>query len=300
MPSGGRPALVFAICLALLTTGCLARRRVITRKGGSPGQQLASAGKAALLSRVEQTFRSIQTLSATVDMVPALGSAEKGKVTEYKDVRGYVLFRKPDDIRIIGLYPVVRNKAFDMVSDGEEFQLYVPAKNRFIVGEDDLIQPSKNKLENLRPRHFRDALLVQPVLKGESAFLENITDEESAVYVLHIVSRKNDGEIVPERSIYFHRIGLTLDRQIIFDENGNILTDARYRQWEPFDGISFPKQIEINRPRDEYGVVLNVVKLEINKPLTDSQFALEQPEGSVLQVLGKKPSGEAANGNGKD
>ena len=34
----------------------------------------------------------------------------------------------------IGLFPVVRNKAFDMVSDGTSFKLYLPAKNRFVVG----------------------------------------------------------------------------------------------------------------------------------------------------------------------
>jgi hypothetical protein len=235
-------------------------------------------------------------------MVPALGSADTGKITEYKDVRGYILFRKPDDIRIVGLYPVVRNKAFDMVSDGEQFKLYVPAKNRFIVGRDELVQPSKNKLENLRPRHFLDALLVAPPRKDETAVLLNITDEETATYILHLVRRRAGGELAPSRTIHFDRVALTLERQILFDDNGNILTDARYREWNTFDGIAFPKQIEVNRPRDEYGMVLSVVKLEINKKLDNSQFALDQPEGSTLQVLGEKPKTGArdASANGKN
>ena len=83
-------------------------------------------------------------------MVPALGTAEKSQITEYKDVRGYILFRKPEHIRIIGLYPVVRNKAFDMVSDGSTFRLYIPAKNRFVTGRNEVTVLSKNKLENLR------------------------------------------------------------------------------------------------------------------------------------------------------
>ena len=56
-------------------------------------------------------------------MVPAVGSVNKGKITEYKDVLGYILFKKPDEMRLIGLYPVVRNKAFDMVSRGADFRL---------------------------------------------------------------------------------------------------------------------------------------------------------------------------------
>jgi outer membrane lipoprotein-sorting protein len=280
-------------------TGCLARRRVITRKGGA-AQQLATAEKSALLGRIEKIYSSIQSLNATVDMVPALGSVNKGKITEYKDVRGYILFRKPEDIRIIGLYPVVRNKAFDMVSDGERFKLYVPAKNRFLVGRDEVIEPSKNKLENLRPRHFFDALLVKPIGPDESAILENITDEDTATYVVHVVRRTPAGELVPARSIHFDRLALSLERQILFDERGDILTDARYREWQPYDGTPFPKQIEINRPRDEYGMVLTIVKLDINKKLPDQQFVLDQPEGSVLQVVGEKPAPDSRNANGRN
>jgi hypothetical protein len=33
-------------------------------------------------------------------------------------------------------------------------------------------------------------------------------------------------------------------------------------------------------------VVLDVVKIEMNLPLTDQQFALQQPAGSKLQVIG--------------
>ena len=71
-------------------------------------------------------------------MVPALGSAEKSKITEYKDVRGYILFRKPADIRIIGLYPVVRNKAFDMVSNGTDFRLYCPPRTASSTGRNEI------------------------------------------------------------------------------------------------------------------------------------------------------------------
>jgi hypothetical protein len=238
-------------------------------------------------------------------MVPALGSVNKGEITEYKDVRGYVLFRKPDDIRIIGLYPVVRNKAFDMVSSGGEFKVYIPARNRFIVGEGEIIHPSKKRIENLRPSHFLTALLVRPLQDGEAAILQNMTDEDAAIYLLHIVKQAPGGGLIPSRAIQFDRLNLSLERQLIFDESGNILTDARYRNWENFGGILFPKEVQINRPRDEYGVVLNVVKLDVNKALTDEQFALEQPEGTTLQVLGPKVPGAGADAadrdtNGKD
>lgn len=282
--------------LVLLTSSCLARRRVITRNGGAAKQPLLLADRNTLLDRVAKAYASVRDLSATVDMIPALGSAEKSKITEYKDVRGYILFRKPAAIRIIGLFPVVRNKAFDMVADATAFRLYIPVRNRFITGRNEIIEPSPNRIENLRPQHFLEALLVQPQAKNEQAILQNLTDEESANYVLQLVSRAPDGELRPSRSIWFERVGLTMVRQIEFDPVGNILSDTRYSDWRIWDGVPFPRQVEINRPRDEYAVVLTVVKMDINKGLTDQQFVLEQPAGSTLQVLGAKPPADRANG----
>ena len=39
---------------------------------------------------------------------------------------------------MIGLMPIVRNHAFDMVSDGRDFKLWIPPKNRFVVGRNDI------------------------------------------------------------------------------------------------------------------------------------------------------------------
>jgi outer membrane lipoprotein-sorting protein len=276
------------------TTGCLARRRVITRQGGTATELLLKTSKDALLKVVADRYAAIRTLNMTVDMVPALGSVNRGKVTEYKDVRAYILFRKPADIRLIGLYPVVRNKAFDMVSNGDTFRLYIPAKSRFIEGKNELTVRSTNKLENLRPQHFLEALLVKPVTEdGARVAMVNLTDEENAAYILSTVDPTPTGVRI-SRQIWFNRVNLNLVRQITFDPNGDILSDARYTDWQEYDDIRFPKHIEVNRPQDDYGVVLTVVKMEANKPLTDDKFVLERPEGTTLQLLGTpetKPEG---------
>jgi hypothetical protein len=111
-------AAVILVCSLPMFSSCLARRRLIVRKGSNAAQPLLVADQAALLEAISRQYQAVHDFSATVDMVPALGSAEKSKITEYKDVRAYILFRQPAHIRIIGLYPVVRNKAFDMTSDG--------------------------------------------------------------------------------------------------------------------------------------------------------------------------------------
>jgi outer membrane lipoprotein-sorting protein len=286
------PVAILLLCLIPLgLSSCLARRRAFARNGGKPTQPLLVADRSTLVDSIARQYQAIHDFNATVDMVPALGSAEKSKITEYKDVRAFILFRKPGDIRLIGLYPVVRNKAFDMVSDGTNFKLYVPARNRFLVGRNEIDQPSENKLENLRPQHFLEAMLVRPIdANRDKLLLENFTDEDNAFYVLHVVHVNGGGQLQLDRTIWFNRYNLTMARQLIFDAAGNILTDARYTEWRPYDNVAFPKHIEINRPRDEYAVVIDIVKMDINKGVSEDKFVLDQPEGTTLQVVGQAPA----------
>ena len=279
------------VCLlALASTSCVARRRLFARKGANTTQPLLTADRQTLLDSVTRQFEAIHDFNAEVDMVPALGTAEKSKITEYKDVRAYILFHGPADIRLIGLYPVVRAKAFDMVSNGVDFKLFLPSKNRFLVGKNELEKPSENKLENLRPQHFLDAMIVRPIdPKSEKVLLRNLTDEDNAYYIIPVVHESADGQLQLSRSIWFNRYNLSIARQFIFDADGNILTDARYSDWKAYDNVAFPKHIEINRPKDEYAVVIDVVKMDINKGVAAEKFVLDQPEGATLQVVGQPP-----------
>jgi hypothetical protein len=280
---------------SLALSSCLARRRGFTRPGGKTTQTLLLADRDTLLRVIAKQYAAVHDFNASVDMVPAQGSAEKNHITEYKDVRAFILFRKTADIRIIGLLPVVRNKAFDMVSSGGSFKLYLPTKNRFITGRNTDEELSENKLENLRPHHFLDALVVRPVdLRRVKLLLENFTDEDNAFYIIHEIHEAADGQLSLLRTIWFNRLDLQLARQLIFDSTGNILSDARYSGWRAYDNVPFPKHIEINWPREESAAVIDIVKMDINKGVSDDKFVLEQPEGTTLQILGPPPAIPAA------
>jgi outer membrane lipoprotein-sorting protein len=288
------PAAILVICLLCLAlSSCLARRRLITRKAtnGKTPPNLQVASEQTLIDSLARQYNAVHDFSATVDMTPALGSAEKSQITEYKDVTAYILFRKPADIRLIGLYPVVRSKAFDMVSDGSSFKLYLPSRNVILTGQNDVVKPSANKMENLRPQYFLDAMMVRPIdVKNNKVVMLNLTDEDGAYYILQEIYERTNGQLVVRRAIWFNRLDLLLARQLIFDDAGNILTDVRYSEWKPWDNVPFPKHIDFNRPHDEIGVVIDIVKMDINKGVSDDKFVLQQPEGIKLQVVGQPPA----------
>ena len=168
-----RALLVFLAFLPL--TGCLFRSRKVERQVSTA--PLKNATQEDLIGYINTQAAKIKTMQATVDIDTSVGGAKKGKVTDYQQIRGYVLARKPAMLRMIGLMPVVRNRAFDMVSNGATFKLWVPPKNRFVEGRNDIESHNEQQpLENLRPQHIYDALLLREVDPTEIAVLENGTE----------------------------------------------------------------------------------------------------------------------------
>jgi len=100
-----------------------------------------------------------------------------------------------------------------------------------------------------------------------------------------VVIRKGEQGWALSRKIVFSRIDLQPHRQYIYDQQGKLVTDARYANYKDNDGVSFPSRIEISRPQEEYDITLNLLKLEMNKPLNDDQFGLQQPPGAEVVHL---------------
>jgi len=291
-----RIAISAALGLLLSATGCLFHTRTVEIRLSNA--KLQTATQEQLVDRLNQEAARIKTLNATVDIDTEVGGEKRGTVTSFKEIRGYVLVRKPNMLRMIGLYPIVRNKAFDMVSDGREFKLSIPASNKFYIGHNQAIKDSSNPLDTLRPQAIYDALLLQEIdPQNEIAVLESsnemVYDAQSKKmaqqpnYVLDVIRRTDKGWILA-RKVVFDRTNLRPHRQITFDELGNRVTEAGYQLFKEYDGIPFPSLIDIKRPQEEYDIKLIMVKLTLNQPIAEDQFALQQPVGSELVNLDER------------
>jgi outer membrane lipoprotein-sorting protein len=291
MPLSSRFRLVFVLVVVVPFCGCLFHSRKVERKVSTA--PLKSATQAELVTYINDQAKKIQSMQATVDIDTSVGGEQKGKVTDYKQIRGYVLARKPAMLRMIGLMPIVRNKAFDMVSNGSEFKVWVPSKNRFVEGRNDYVSPNPDhSLENLRPQAIYEAILLQEIdeKKGEIAVLENgyeqVLDSKRRPVMQPdyeiIVVKKGDQGAYLSRKIIFGRTDLMPHEQLIYDQKGNLQTQVQYADYKDFDGISFPNKTEIQRPQEEYDITLTIVKLELNQKLADDKFALEQPPGAQV------------------
>jgi outer membrane lipoprotein-sorting protein len=292
---------IVPLILALLSGGCLFRSHKIERQ--YLAVPLRTSNQAELLAYIDSEADKIQSMQATVDIDTSVGGEKKGTVTDYEEIRGYILARKPSMLRMIGLLPVVRTHAFDMVSDGDSFKLWIPPKNRFVVGQNNVeTHNTQHPLENLRPAAIYDALLLQRIdPKSEVAVLENGTEmvadknkhqHQQDAYLIDVIRHDIHGWSLA-RKITFSRTDLLPHRQIFYNEDGSVATDAKYEDYKDYNGVNFPSQIEIIRVQEEYDITLNIVKLDLNQAISDDQFVLEQPPNADVVRLGESGGGGA-------
>ena len=103
------------LLLLPLLSGCFVHTKTV-KQVKMPGVVL-SATADQLVKDVNQQCQEIHSLSATVEFTATEGGPRKGKEKTYTSFSGYILLRKPEAIRVIGLVPVLHSRAFDMATD---------------------------------------------------------------------------------------------------------------------------------------------------------------------------------------
>jgi len=291
--------------LAAFSGGC-ASTNVVTKKQTISAQTrpiAKAATREELLEKYNAFASSVKSLNATVELKTTAGSQYSGLIQEYHEVKAFLLAARPADVRMIGQAPVIGKTIFDMASDGKEFRVWLPTKNKFLVGDVRLERNSEKPLENLRPQHLLDALLWPEIRKEETVLIEEFNDENARYYVLTVLRGGYTTEIY--RKIWFDRADLNVVRLQSYGPRGALLSDVHASDWQPLVAAptgtsaaaangpqSFPRTIRIDRPRDDYRLDLQIAKIDLNVDLAADRFEILQPPNSELVRV-------ESNGNSK-
>jgi outer membrane lipoprotein-sorting protein len=307
--ASGLAYIVALTALAAFADGCAVSQKTLVKPANAPAK-LLSASKDDLIGRYNQQAQAVTSLNATVSMKLTAGSAYSGVIEQYHEVNGFLLAAKPASIRVIGQAPVVAKNIFDMVSDGQTFHIYIPSKNEFIEGPDNLTRQASKPIENLRPQHIVDALLWEPIENRSPVLFEEASEDAGRYYILTVI-RAASGENATKESttgsseweisskIWFDRTNLQIARVENFASGGKVDSDVHYSNWlvtaaspstsnatvatEPASGgMMYPRQISISRPSDDYQLQIEIKKLAINEPISAERFVLAQPPGTKL------------------
>jgi len=286
------------LSLSLGLTGCYKTTRIVQQT--RPPDVVMSASADDLVRRLNGNYDAIKTFNASVSIAASTGGGRIGRVTEYTAFKGYILMRKPRELRVILQVPFLGSVAMDMVSDGHDFKLIIPSQNKARVGTDEVKTPSKNSLENLRPSIFFDSILLAGVQPNEFVSVTNSErplplDPHSHTipiepdYDLAVLARPESGGasniLRTKRVIHYSRKTLQPYQQDVYDDNGRIVTTVVYSNYQRYGEIEFPAEIDISRPFDEYALKITITKFTPNEALDDEQFHLEIPPGMTIQKM---------------
>lgn len=301
--------------------GCAVSQKTVVKPSQAPAP-LQTATKEQLVDSYNRQAQAIQSLNAGVSMKLTAGSAYSGVIEQYHEVNGFILAARPASIRVIGQAPVVGKNIFDMVSDGSTFSIYIPSKNKFIVGPANLERHAEKPIENLRPQHLVDALFWPVITEQAPVLFEQASEGAARYYILTVVrlrmpqSSAGSGDVgssAPEgqassqrspseweiaRKIWFDRTDLRVSRIENFGSGGNVASDVAYTNWQATGATSYPWQVNVTRPGDDYQLQITIKKLTVNEPIAADRFSLPQPPGTDLVNAGENTGDDVHKASG--
>ena len=286
--------LVVAMTVGL--TGCFSTTRLVLKTQAPTVYQTASVEQVE--QQVSDRDAAVKTLRAQVQITATTGGSKEGKLKEYTSFTGYIFVEKPADLRVILQLPFVGSSALDMVSNGETFTLKRASSHGsvWVQGTDKVTTPSKNGLENLRPSVFLDSLLVPGVTPDEFVTMtessrvlhEDVHHKTETVepdYNLTVLGKSSGNILHVKRVLRINRVTMLPYQQDIYDDKGELVTQATYDDYQAYGGQQFPAVITIRRLLDEYSLKIVVTKLTLNEPFEADQFELVIPPGTTVQKL---------------
>jgi hypothetical protein len=246
-----------------------------------------------LVEQLNQHWDAIQTLTATVEVYATETKSSEGLAKDFPSCRGYILMRRPKMLRVLGTYFGV--KIFDMASDGSQFTLVIPSKNLAIKGSNTVAEKSANPLENLRPDFFLDAIAVRGLDPDDEYMVASDTETVSDAsnkhlysepeYLLSIMHHKSGRELLPARTITFHRDDMLPYDQYVYSSDGVLETQIFYSNYATFSAGRYPSKVVIKRPQEGIDITLSVVRVEENVELPSSQFDVAVPKEDTIRNL---------------
>lgn len=288
--------LLAAASISFSSSGCSPVRRSQAARVPTPQVPLPAltATRTELIEKARQTSKSIHALKLRVSYKLIGRNPETGKVKEWRESDGFILLRKPADIRV--RVQVFQVTAIDMVSDGREFSIDVPRKNTFIRGLNHQ-PPRKDVPVNVRPQHIFEALALEAFEGADPSLisLEEHDQDGRKFYILSCNRWASGGSLALKRKIWFDRVDLNVVRLQAYAPGGRLESEIRYSDFRNVDGQVYPALVRFERPQEAYRMTIRAQKIEVNPNLAASAFVLKKSPVRQVVDLTRDPLPETAN-----
>jgi outer membrane lipoprotein-sorting protein len=284
-----------------MSSGCSVKRTIRTAVPAATVQY-----KTASLDEVLDIIRSydkIHTLACnSLQLTLTSGRRETGRVEEYRAVPGYILLKRPDSTRLNIQSPITKTTFIDLLSVGDELSVWYPRENKLYLGRNSarelFVEGSPQSEEfriPIRSAHIFEAILPQSVRTDEPGTWVSMEEQSDARTKYYMITVNREGvhpRIYVVRRIWIERVGLTIARQQVFTDEGQIASDIVYSNEVRVEEFSLPDRIRIDRPRDAYSLDVEFKSWRINPDLPEAAFIMAPHPGA--QIIRFKERGRSS------
>lgn len=288
--------LVLSMLASLATFGCTIKKTI---KIEVPQKilQAKTAGFKELLDML-QRYDRIHSLSSSLEVTYFSGKKESGVIQQIKKQPGYILLRRPNSTRLVVRNFVTGTSELEVLSVEDDLSIYYRRENALYVGKNsakDLIAENGGNSSGftvpIRGGHIYEAIIPQSLQIGAPGFLhsmEEATDPGAKYYVLNVYKEGATKRIHTVRKIWIERSSLSVARQQVYLDEGQMVSDIVYSDETEVDGLKLPLRIHLDRPMDGYALDLEFKSWRIDPDLPDNAFSLKLPEGvQVIHLIEK-------------
>ena len=277
-----------SLALSLLLSGCIVRHTPVPQSQKLlPAQSRSFSEILQILAERSQAVKSLKAVRVVFQ--PSAGARKKNEVTEFRNIDGYLLMNRPDNIHIHLNTPFFSTALADMVSDGREYRVWSPLNNNFYVGSaDEPIQLGKVDLQLPPPKEIARAIFVDisPYLNNPGKyklFQTEAVEGQRSYYIIRVVDvEDNSIEAHALEEVWIDRTNMEIARQVTYGREGVLLTDTDFSGYPSSGEVLIPKVVKIHRPVEDVNLTIQFDRAEPNVLLPAENFQLAQPGGSEL------------------
>ena len=279
--------ILLVVILGLI--GCAPKKNVARIPVGYSAARTANLNE--LIERVNSHYAQIETFSVSHFQVKFTGgSIDAGYLKQYPSAKGYLITKRPHWIYVNILNPVTSSSLVTMASDSQNFQIWIPRENKYLMGKTDVRTSSKNPLHSVRPEHLLQAIMVEPLslsVSGQIYLLEEAQDQKMKFYIIHeVVANPHNGQGCLRRKLWIERQNFGLVRQHYYD-CGKLLSNIYYSDEILVKQGSFTSSIIMERIPEHYKIQLRFPndKVRLNPNIEESSFHIAKPPKAEAVIV---------------
>lgn len=284
---------MFILLLPLM--GCTVKETI--RVDPRPANlQIRTASYEELLG-ILRSYEKVTSLSSNrLDFTLISGrNRDDGVLEKYRTLRGYVVLQRPSSIRLVLQIPVTNSRLFDIVSVGDDISVDYPREQKFYRGKNSARELVARDPENssefsipIRGTHIYEAIFPQSVdLNAPGTWISMVEqpDQGAGHYVLTVFRESSPPRLQVVRTIWISRSTLTIARQQVYSEKGEVVSDITYSNVTLVEGVPLPLKIHVDRPIDRYTLDLEFKGWNVNPDLGENAFVLQpSPAYEVIEL----------------